>query len=166
MKTKNLILTLAALGLLAMMPAAAQADPVNLTLPAFVTVQVGSSVTVIGTIANAGAPSFAIDSWTINFGNALLTSDDTAFLSSPTVLNSGDSYGPAAFFDVIANIALAPGAYTGSFSVTDETRGLTVTRDFQVFVTSAQTAVPEPASLFLLTSGLGGWAALKRRRRK
>jgi hypothetical protein len=167
MKTKQLLLTIATLALLAVVPAAAQADPVTLTLPSSVTVQAGSSVTVIGTIANAGAPDFRIDSWTITLGNALLSFDDTAFLSSPLVLHSGDSFGPTGFFDVFANVALAPGTYSASFSVLDEVRNLSVTKDFLVLVTSPQTTpVPEPVSMLLLSSGLGGLAALKRRRQR
>ena len=155
---------IAALAILFILPIAAKADPVTLTLPGSVTVQAGGSVTVIGTIANAGAPSFNISSWTITLGNALLTFDDTGFQGSPLVLNSGDSFGPTGFFDIFANIALAPGAYGGSFTVLDSDRQLGVTRDFQINVTAAA-PVPEPASMLLLASGLAGLAAFKRKRR-
>lgn len=164
MKIKQLLITTAVLALLAAMPAAAKADPVTLTLPGSVSVQAGGSVTVIGTIANAGSPSFNISSWTITLGNALLTFDDTGFQGSPLVLNAGDSFGPTGFFDIFANIALAPGTYGGSFTVFDTERQLSVTKDFQINVTQGQ-VIPEPASMLLLASGLAGVAALKRRRR-
>src|SRR5262245_7088744 len=148
MKVKQLLLTTMALALLVVMPAAAQADPVTLTLPASVTVQAGSSVSVIGTIANGGAPAFGIDAWSINLSNALLTFDDTAFLSSPLSLGAGDSYGPTSFFDILADSSLVPGLYSGTFTVFDLTRGVNVTSTFAIEVTAAP--VPEPASMVLL----------------
>lgn len=164
MKTKQLILSTLAFALLAVMPAVAQADPVTLTLPGSVSVAAGSSVTVIGTIANAGAPDFNITSWSINLGNPLLTFNDAAFLSSPLVLGAGETYGPTAFFDVLANAALAPGTYVGTFTVFDDILQKSVTTTFQVQVEGA--AVPEPVSLALLSSGLGGLYVARRRKRK
>jgi hypothetical protein len=149
------------------MPAVVQADPVTLTLPPSVSVAAGGSVTVIGTIANAGAPDFNISSWSINLSNPLLTFDDTAFLGSPLVLAAGASYGPTGFFDVFANIALAPGSYLGTFTVFDDVRQTNVTSTFQVQVLGGTTPpVPEPISLVLLSSGLGGLYLVKRRKRK
>jgi PEP-CTERM motif-containing protein len=161
MKTRHLILSTLAVALLAILPAVAQADPVTLTLPGSVTVTTGSSVTVIGTIANAGAPDFNISSWSINLGDPLLTFDDTAFLGSPLVLAAGQTYGPIAFFDVFAGVGLAPGTYLGTFTVFDDILGSSVTTTFQVNVET-----PEPISLALLGSGLGGLYLARRRKRK
>jgi len=165
MKTKQLILTTLALALLAVMPAVAQADPVTLTLPGSVAVTAGGSVTVIGTIANGGPPDFNISSWSINLSDPLLTFDDTAFLASPLVLGSGESYGPAAFFDVFADPTLTPGTYLGTFTVFDDILVRNVTTTFQIQVGPGQ-AVPEPVSLVLLGSGLGGLFLARRRKRK
>src|SRR5262245_15705101 len=134
MKTKQLILSTLGVALLAIMPAAAYADPITLTLPGSVSVAAGGSVTVVGTLANGGAPGFNISSWSINLGDPLLTFDDTAFLSSPLVLNAGQTYGPTAFFDVLAAAGLAPGTYAGTFTVFDDVLERSVTQTFQVQV--------------------------------
>ena len=90
MKMKRVLLTTAVLFLLAGLPGAVNADPVTLTLPGSVSVAQGGNVTVIGTIANAGAPDFNISSWSIVLGNPGLTFDDSAFLLSPLVLGPGE----------------------------------------------------------------------------
>ena len=160
MKTKQLLLSLMALALLAVMPAVAQADPVTLTLPSSIGVTAGGSVTVIGTIFNAGPPAFNITSWSVNLSDPLLTFDDTAFGASPAVLGPGEGYGPTGFFDVFANVALAPGNYVGTFTVFDDVTDQSVTSTFQV-----QVSTPEPVSLVLLGSGLGGLYLARRRKR-
>ena len=163
MKNKRLLMASLALAVMAVVPTLAKADPVTLTLPPLVNVQAGGSVSVIGTLSNGGAPAFNISSWSINFSNVLLTFDDTGFQGSPLVLNAMQSFGPTTFFDVFANVSLAPGSYLGTFTVFDLERNINVTQTFQINVTQAN--VPEPISLVLLGSGLGG-LLLARVRRK
>jgi hypothetical protein len=118
----------------------------------------------VGTIFNAGAPAFNISSWSINLSDPLLTFDDTAFFNSPFVLNGNEGYGPVAFFDIFADASLAPGTYLGTFTVFDEARQTSVTSTFQIQAQSA--AIPEPVSLTLFGSGLGGLYLARHRKRK
>ena len=165
MKTKQLLLSTCALILLATLSTIARADPVILTLPTSVVVQAGSSVGVIGTLENQGVPAFNISSWNINLSDPLLTYDDTGLFGSPAVLNALETFGPTNFFDVFADAALAPGNYVGTLTIMDATRNLDVTRTFLITVTPGGTqVVPEPASMFLLVSGVGGLLLSSRRR--
>jgi hypothetical protein len=164
MKTKQLILSAFAVAQLAVLPAVVKADPVTLTLPPSVSVTAGGSITVIGTIFNGGPPTFNISSWSINLSDPLLTYDDTAFFGSPLALLAGESYGPTAFFDVFADISLAPGTYLGTFTVFDDINASSVTSTFQIQVQPSN--IPEPVSLTLLGTGLGGLYLARRRKRK
>ncbi len=171
-KAKQLSLALVALAVLFLLPAAAKADPIVLTLDATHTVAAGGTATFRGTFSNVGPPDRFVNSVSFTFsgGFANFTFDPSAFFAAvPQLVPAGFSVGPTNFFDIAVSALAAPGLYTGSFTVlggaTDSDNNPLATKDFTLLVQGAQTAVPEPASMFLLASGLGG-AALARRRAK
>ena len=74
------------------------------------------------------------------------------------------------FFDVNVSLSVPVGLYSGSFSVLGGENNLAQnvlgTAPFSVFVVGAGQPLPEPATMFLLATGLGRAAALTRRRAK
>ena len=165
MRKRNTLLAMAALAVFLLLPAAAQADPVTLVLDPTHNVAAGGSVTFFGSLTNGGAPPRSVSSASVNIlGPAGITWDVTAIFLYPTPIDGS----VGAFFDVFADLTVPPGIYSGTFTVQllddNEANLITLTQEFTVVVTGA--AVPEPATMALLGTGLAGFAAWRRKRRQ
>lgn len=160
--TMNLLLGLAAVVLLA---PAMRADSLTVTVtdPSQTVTQGTEVVTFDATILN---PS-AIDTiWLNSDGSStdslLVSVDDSPFLANaPLFLDPGALSGPFALFNVDLPGNLAPGVYTGTFSILGGADGGAGTAfanlstvDFTVDVKSAVVKSPEPGILSLLCIGL------------
>lgn len=171
MKLKQLLFATAAFAVLVVLPAAAKADPVTLFVEPFRSVAAGASVTFMGSLSNAGMPSRFLDTVTINIaqppGGGIAWDETLVYLSYPGAIPPPPQ-GLVSFFDVFVDLSVPTGDYLGSWSATlVDNMGLNTIIVNQAFTVRVQQgapgAVPEPATMFLLATGLGGAALAKRR---
>jgi len=174
-KFKQLLIAMSVLAVLVVLPAVVKADPITFTLDDTHTVAQGSSVTFFGTLSNGGSPGRFINSISFSFASgapgSISFNDAAFFMNVPAFMAPGTTTGLVAFFDAVVSSLVPPGVYAGTVSVLggdDENANNNLgTQEFSITVIpGGQGAIPEPATMLLLGSGLAGAAALRRRKRR
>jgi hypothetical protein len=168
---KRTYLIKAGLGVVLMLASVAvsHADSLSVTStdPSQTILQGTTVVTFDETITNLSADTLFLNSDGALTDSTLVSVDDSPFLTNaPFFLDALSSSGPFALFNVDLPANLAPGLYTGTFSIfggTDSGASDDLADvNFSVTVSSPVASTPEPESIFLLISGLVGLAAFRR----
>ncbi len=176
MKIKQMLLKAAVIALWTLLPSVVtQADPVLTLSNPSQTGFPGSTVNFFGTIRNGGGSSITVDSIfaSLSAFPEIFTVDVEPFFSNPGYdlsgsepfgyrLATGASTGEILLFSVVVDpfaVLILDFPFPGTVFVTDSNGSRSNVVDFDVAA-----AVPEPATLLLLSTGLAG-AAIRLRRR-
>lgn len=175
MKTKvnQILIAAVALAVFALIPAAIKADPVTVVGQGTVTIAQGGSSGFNASVTNGGPPTIFLNQLGITFGGPSGITFSTApfFANTPASLGPGETTGLVNFFNIMVDASVGVGVYSGTFTVqggpTDSDLNELGTAPFTInVVAGGGQAVPEPASMFLLVTGLGGAALAKRRAKR
>jgi hypothetical protein len=128
----------------------------------------GSTVSLQTTLENVNDSPLFLNGSSFNIDDPLVL-NDLLFTNFPAVIADGDS-ATGILFSIDLPSDLAPGLYNGFYSILggfspDDQFDL-ADISFQVDVQSAVAPVPEPATLALLSTGMGALGTLYSRRRR
>jgi PEP-CTERM motif len=155
--------------------AASRADSLEVTLaPASQTVADGTLVVVFdATITNPSATDTVwLNGDSTSTDSTLVSVNDLGLINLPYFLDPGQSTGVITdLFEVDLDPTLAPGVYTGVYSILGGPDGGAGTDfsdladvDFSVTLTPEGVPTPEPNALLLLAAGLAALYALRKRK--
>jgi len=169
---RALLLPISVVTVLVITPAAVSADPIVLTLNTpSQSAAAGSLLSFQGSFSNAGVPASFINSISLSLvgSPAGFTFDANEFFAAvPLIVDPGFTVAATNFFSVLIDLSVAPGLYSGSFSVlggVDEfDENVVATHEFTIQVDASTSQVPEPATLLLFGTGLSWLTALARKR--
>ena len=153
--------------LMLLSPAAASAEPLTLTItPGTLVGTPGGTVTFTGSITNTTGVTLNSTDLFLNFSGfdpGVLSPVQTLGILDFTLPNN--TFSPSvSLFSVMLAPGTLPGTYTVDVFLEDVNNNLSNVQTVSVSVNAA--AVPEPATLFLLLTGLAGAGVARHKRRK